>query len=114
MRRVVICSPWWAATPERQEIHRRYLAACLRDSYARGEAPIAAHAIGPLVLREDVEEERKRGLRAGLAWIPYACALVVYADLGISEGMDREIQVAWGHGVPVEERRLGGEWEAAL
>ncbi len=30
----------------------RYLACCLLDSFLRGEAPIASHAIGPLALPE--------------------------------------------------------------
>src|SRR5690606_2783814 len=55
MRRVVICSPWRGDTA----LHSRYLDACLRDSYARGEAPFAPHAIGPRVLREKIEGERE-------------------------------------------------------
>jgi len=106
MRRVVICSPWRGDT----ELHARYLDACLRDSYARGEAPIAAHAIGPRVLREEVAEDRALGLRAGLAWIRCADAVVVYHDLGISAGMHRELIYAEWVGVHVEYRRLGGEW----
>jgi len=109
MRRVVICSPWRGDTA----LHARYLDACLADSYRRGEAPIAAHAIGPRVLREEIEEERARGIQAGLAWIRCADALVVYVDLGISEGMVREAEEARAHGIPIEERSLGGEWAQA-
>ena len=111
MRRVVICSPWRARTSQGERLHARYLDACLADSYARGEAPIAAHAIGPRVLREEIEEERARGIQAGLAWIRSADALVVYVDLGISEGMVREAEEALAHGITIEERSLGGEWE---
>jgi len=106
MRRVVICSPWRGNT----ELHSRYLDACLRDSFARGEAPIAAHAIGPRVLRDDVPDEREIGIGAGLAWIHAADAVVVYSDLGISAGMQREIAHAEWVGVHVEYRQLGGEW----
>jgi len=109
MRRIVICSPWRGDTA----LHARYLDACLADSYRRGEAPIAAHAIGPRVLREEIEEERARGIQAGLAWIRCADALVVYVDLGISEGMVREAEEACAHGIPIEERSLGGEWAQA-
>lgn len=107
MRRVVICSPWRGDTA----LHARYLDACLRDSYARGEAPIAAHAIGPRVLDDDDVVERMKGMRAGRAWIAAADAVAVYIDLGSSEGMRDEICYAASRRVPVEYRRLGGEWE---
>lgn len=108
MRRVVIASPWRGA----KTLHQRYLEACLRDAYGRGEAPVASHAIGPLVLREEVVEDRERGLRAGLAWIDVADALVMYVDLGISEGMARERRRALNACIPVEERSLGRHWAA--
>lgn len=106
MRRVIICSPY------RGDVARnnRYLDACLRDSYARGESPYASHALGPRVLEEDIPEDRERGLRAGLAWIERADALAVYCDLGGSQGMQREIDAAYDLGIPIEHRRLGGEW----
>lgn len=107
MRRVVICSPWRGDTA----LHARYLDACLRDSYARGEAPFAPHAIGPRVLDDDDPVQRLRGMRAGRAWIAVADAVAVYIDLGSTEGMRDEIRYAATRRVPVEYRRLGGEWE---
>lgn len=38
-------------------------------------------------------------------------AVAVYIDLGSSEGMRDEIRYAATRRVPVEYRRLGGEWE---
>lgn len=108
MRRVIICSPY------RGDVARnnRYLDACLADSYARGEAPIAAHAIGPRVLDDDDPVQRLRGMLAGRAWIAAADAIAVYIDLGSSKGMRDEIRFAATRRVPVEYRRLGGEWES--
>lgn len=106
MRRVVICSPWRGD----EELHGRYLDACLADSFARGEAPIASHAIGPRVLREEVPAERECGSAASVAWLRRADALAVYHDLGVSEGMAREIGEAQAWGIPIEDRRLGVEW----
>jgi len=106
MRRVVICSPWRGNT----ELHSRYLDACLRDSFARGEAPIAAHAIGPRVLDDDDPVQRLRGMLAGRAWIAAADAVAVYIDLGSTDGMRDEIRYAEIKRVPVEYRRIGGEW----
>ena len=106
MRRVVICSPWRGNT----ELNSQYLDACLRDSFARGEAPIASHAIGPRVLDDDDPVQRLRGMLAGRAWIAAADAVAVYIDLGSTEGMRDEIRYAEVRRVPVEYRRIGGEW----
>jgi len=62
------------------------------------------------VLRDDVPDEREIGIGAGLAWIHAADAVVVYRDLGISAGMQREITHAEWVGVCVEYRQLGSEW----
>lgn len=105
-RRVIICSPWRGDT----ERHARYLDACLRDSYARGESPYASHAIGPRVLDDADPEQRRQGSAAGLAWIEYADALALYVDLGVSEGMGAEIQEALDTQTPIEERTIPG-WE---
>lgn len=106
MRRVVICSPWRGDT----EKHSRYLDACLRDSYARGEAPIAPHAIGPRVLDEDDPAQRQQGIAAGLAWMAVADALIVCVDLGVSPGMKAEIKSAQECGVEIRIRWLD-EWK---
>ncbi len=105
MRRVIIESPY-AGDVER---NKRYLRAAMRDCLMRGEAPFASHAIytQPGVLRDDVPEERERGMAAGWAWTVIADAVVVYEDLGISAGMKRGIEAA--HGVPIEYRSLP-EW----
>src|SRR5690606_39702927 len=71
MRRVVICSPWRGDTA----LHARYLDACLRDSYRRGEAPIAAHAIGPRVLREEIEEEDRKSTRLNSSHVKISYAV---------------------------------------
>lgn len=107
MRRVVICSPWRGDT----ERHSRYLDACLLDSYGRGEAPIAPHAIGPRVLDEDDPAQRQQGIKGGLAWLEVADLLAAYVDHpGISDGMREEIWHARRQGIPVEFRTIE-EWE---
>lgn len=66
---------------ERQR-HARYLALCLRDCLDRGETPYASHAILTLpgVLRDDVPEERERGIAAGFAMRRGMHATVIYVD----------------------------------
>jgi hypothetical protein len=74
-----------------KELHRnrRYLAAALCDCVLRGESPYASHGLLTLpgVLRDDVPEERARGIKAGFVWREAAHATVIYTDLGWSSGM---------------------------
>lgn len=62
------------------------------------------------VLDDDRPEERAIGIEAGLNWGEVADATVVYADLGVSKGMEHGIERAASVGRPVEFRRLGGGW----
>jgi len=109
MRRVIIESPYAAATPELIAANVEYARACVRDSLGRGEAPIASHLLytQPGVLRDEVPEERQAGIDAGLAWRCVAHASVVYGDLGISKGMAYGIKAAEADGIPVEYRSIG-------
>lgn len=109
MRRVIIESPYAAATPELIQRNVEYARACVRDSLGRGEAPIASHLLytQPGVLRDEVPEERQWGIDAGLAWRGVAEASIVYTDLGISRGMEYGIAAAVVAGIPVEYRQIG-------
>lgn len=104
MRRVILESPYAGDV----EANVTYARRCLRDSLARGEAPIASHLLytQPGVLRDDIPDDRKRGINAGLAWRTVADAAVVYMDRGVSEGMRYGIAAAEGAGLPVEYRWL--------
>jgi len=109
VRRVIIESPYAGDT----ERNLRYLRACMRDCLQRGDAPFASHGLytQPGVLDDDMPEERKLGMQAGQAWTGAADAVIVYGDLGVSDGMRAGVQRANLDGVPIEHRRLGGEWE---
>lgn len=87
-----------------------YARACLRDSLLRGEAPLASHLLYTQsgVLDDALPEERTLGIQAGLAWVHKACKTVVYADLGVSAGMQEGIDRAHAEGRTVEWRYLGG------
>lgn len=91
----------------------RYAEACLFDSLARGEAPMAGHLLYTRVLDDGVPEQRQRGLGAHLAWVACVEAVVVYIDRGISSGMRQAIECAWDESTPVEYRKLGARWETA-
>ena len=112
MRRVVIESPYSAATPWGVQRHIKYLRACLRDSLLRGEAPFASHGLYTLegVLDDTNEHDRQKGMEAGFAWLVAGTADVVYCDLGLSGGMLAGIERARKSGCVIEFRELGPTW----
>jgi LDH2 family malate/lactate/ureidoglycolate dehydrogenase len=75
----------------------------------RDEAPIASHLLftQPGILRDDIPEERKRGVAAGRAWLEVADAMVAYADHGMSPGMADAIDEANRKGISVLMRFIG-------
>ena len=93
----------------------KYARACLRDSLRRGECPFASHLLYTQtgVLRDKVPEERKLGIKAGLAWGQYAHKTVVYTDLGLTNGMKLGIARAEEANRPVEFRTLPN-WQEIL
>lgn len=109
MRLVIIESPYAGDV----EKNLRYLRACMADCLRRGEAPFASHALytQPGVLNDSLADERKLGMEAGFAWQNVAAGVVVYADLGVSTGMAKGINLASQRDLRIEIRYLGGEWE---
>lgn len=102
MRVVIIESPYAGDV----EANVAYARKAVRDSLLRGEAPIASHLLYTQdgVLDDNVPAERQQGIDAGLAWRKVAEASVVYADRGISRGMEYGIEKAKSSGIPVEVR----------
>lgn len=108
--RLVILESPYAGDVERNVAYARE---CLRDSLRRGEAPIASHLLYTQVLDDTVPEQRQQGIEAGLAWKSVAQASVIYADLGISKGMEYGIAAAMTAGLPLEYRRILQERKVA-
>lgn len=108
MRRVILESRFAGATPELVVRNVEYARLAVRDSLLRGEAPLASHLLYTQegVLDDDVPEERTHGIDAGHAWLDQAEAMVVYADHGISAGMQLAIDRAAKLGLVVETRYL--------
>jgi hypothetical protein len=102
MKLVILESPY-AGDAERNVTYAR---ACMRDCLQRGEAPMVSHLIYTQVLNDDVPEERRLGIDAGLAWGCRADLTAVYIDHGISGGMKHGIANAEAAGRPIEYRRL--------
>lgn len=107
-RLVVIESPFAGDV----ETNLAYVRACMADCLAQGESPFASHALytQPGVLDDDDPEERHKGMMAGWDWMTKADAVVVYTDLGISQGMRDGIERASKAGKPIEFRTIGGGW----
>ena len=109
MRRVIVESPYAGDVAT----NIAYARAAVRDCLMRGEAPIASHLLftQPGILDDDVADERRLGIEAGLSWLDVAESSVVYEDLGISAGMKHGIAAAEAAAVPVEYR-IPPDWPA--
>ena len=104
MKLVVIESPYAGDV----EANINYARACMADSLARGEAPIASHLLytQPGILDDDTPAERDKGIAAGLAWARHAEMMVFYLDLGWSKGMEAAHEFAMYLRLPTEYRRI--------
>ena len=111
MRRVLLESPYGSQDPKIIERNVRYARACMHDCLMRGEAPFASHLLytQPGVLRDEIPDERERGINAGLAIGETMEISVIYTDLGMSRGMEYGIRNAEANGRPVEMRKLPPE-----
>jgi hypothetical protein len=108
MRRVIIESPYGNADPAVVRANVEYARQCIRDSLARGEAPIASHLLytQPGVLDDTKPDERAWGINAGLAWGEAATATVVYLDRGLSRCVRYGIERAEAESRKIEYRAI--------
>jgi hypothetical protein len=104
MIRVILESPY-AGDIERNVAYARD---CVRDSLFRGESPIASHLLYTQegILFDDIPEERKMGIDAGLAWKDVAHKHVFYIDYGYSSGMLYAKKYATENDIQFEERKI--------
>lgn len=94
------------------EKNLEYARACMADCFEMGEAPFASHLLYTQqgVLDDNIPEERRLGIDAGLLWGAAAMKTVVYTDLGITKGMQYGIENASKAGRLIAFRTLGGKW----
>ena len=112
MKLVIIESPYANGI----DLNAKYARAAMADCFKRGEAPFASHLLytQPGVLRDDIKEERAKGMAAGWNWMVKADLVAVYTDLGITPGMKEGIGAAKTFAKPIEYRSLrqpGEEFE---
>lgn len=117
----VIESPFAASTEEGIEANLVYARRAMADCFARGEIPICGHALYTQkgVLDDKKPEERAKGMEA--TFYLRNCLMfavehpskpevlvqtAVYADLGISKGMQAGINRGASDGIPYVVRFL--------
>jgi len=85
-----------------------YARACIKDCLDRGEYPFASHLLYTQegILDDTKPDERQLGIDAGMAWMAAAAKVVVYLDLGLSNGMKYGIEKASAAGKTIEFRNL--------
>lgn len=108
MKLVIIESPYAGNGLSETMRNVEYARRAVADSLRRGEAPIASHLLYTQegILDDTVPAERTLGIEAGLAWGRMAELTAVYADRGISRGMELGIERAEREGRAVEIRRI--------
>ena len=107
MRRVQLESPFRGSSEAEEEEFLQYGLKALGHSLSLDEAPFASHLLYTRVLDDRSARQRRQGIDAGLAWSDVSEATVVYADYGISSGMQEGIDRALRAGRPVETRMIG-------
>lgn len=97
MKTIYVCSPYRGDVKKHKQYARQLTAAAL--SY--GFAPVTPHLYMTECLNDNDQNDRAKGLSAALAVLERCDALVIGADLGISEGMTAEINFARGFAIPL-------------
>jgi len=115
MKRVVIESPYAAKTEEGILLNEAYGELCMHDCLVNhNESPYASHLLytRPLVLRDEVPEDRKLGIAAGFFWRDVSEQTNFYVDLGMTDGMKLGIDDCNEKGKEYRLRSLPDElWE---
>jgi hypothetical protein len=91
-----------------------YARACLHDCLVNhNQAPYASHLLYTQegILDDDIPDERKLGIEAGLEIGRFAKRRIFYVDRGFSSGMKWGFQFAQEIDQVCEIRRLGGKWD---
>lgn len=103
MKLVIVESPY-AGDIER---NMRFLKSCMFDCLSRGEAPFASHMLYTQLLNDEISEQRRLGIEAGLAWAERADERVFYLNYGYSPGMTAARNYYYLQGLSYEERWCG-------
>jgi hypothetical protein len=109
VERVIIESPYAAKTEQGININEAYAELAMHDSLVNhDESPYASHLLYTrrFVLRDDIPEDRIKGIRAGFEWREVAEKTVFYTDLGMTDGMIEGLEDCKEKNKSYEIRRL--------
>jgi len=106
MKLTILESPYAGMTLDETEKNVAYAKFCMKDSLDRGEAPMVSHVLYTQVLDDNVAEERKQGIEAGLEWARVADQHVFYIDHGMSKGMEAAMKRALENRITIIIRTL--------
>lgn len=108
MTRVILESPYKGKDKKEEKRNIKYARKCVLDCLKKGESPIASHLLltQPGILNDNIPENRRLGIDAGLAWKCVAEKQVFYIDFGMSSGMKYGLEYAKENNIPVEYRKL--------
>lgn len=84
----------------------KYARICMKDALYRNEAPMLSNLLYTQCLDDNIQDERELGINAGLAFKSVINKTVVYADLGISKGMNYGIDDAIKNNRVIEYRKI--------
>lgn len=108
MRLVILETPFFSIDKRVLLNNLAYARLCVADCLKRNESAFASHLLFTQTGITDDRDEAQRalGIAAGRAWLVVADAVVVYTDLGISNGMKIGIEAAEKEGFEIEYRKL--------
>jgi len=93
-KKVYICSPYRADTPEQFNKQLEYTKKISATVVVAGFDVITPHLYYPLFLNDCNPKERKLGMASALSLLDVCDYLFAYIGQGVSEGMKAEIELA--------------------
>jgi len=106
MRKVILESPYKGKTDTETANNETYAKLCMINCLSLRESPMVSHLLYTQVLDDSNLAQRELGIKAGFAWYSSADYVVVYEDLGISDGMAKGIAYAESLGLEIKYRKL--------
>ena len=104
--KVFICSPFRAATHDEVLVNERLAKALCRQAFDLGKDPRAPHLFYTRFLEEETHGEDGRAL--ALSWLRECDRLWRCQDVSVSAGMQAELDLANGLGIPVDIVSIDG------
>jgi hypothetical protein len=99
--RIFVCSRLRADTADGLAANIARAKRICRNVALHGFSPYAPHLFFTQFLNDSIPAEREAGIVGGIEWLRASQELWAYVGDGVSDGMEREIALAIGHGIKV-------------